>query len=136
RRLAERVDSPPGDAVGGGVHDGRMRGHGRDLRDAGAHGAGCGYRDGRGPADAGHRHSGTAGAGGGSGSACMMTAAWARSSTRRILPVEVVGYSVTNTIRRGRLNDGRPVPPNPISGSSSAAPPGVSCTDATRLPPP
>src|SRR5689334_14467664 len=58
-------------------------------------------------------------------------AACARSSTRRILPVAVVGYSVTNTIRRGRLNDGRPSRQNPISVSSSAVPPGLSCTKAT-----
>jgi hypothetical protein len=37
----------------------------------------------------------------------MITAAWVRSSTRRILPVAVVGYSVTKTIRRGRLKDGK-----------------------------
>ena len=61
----------------------------------------------------------------------MITAACARSSTRRILPVDVVGYSVTKTIRRGRLKDGRPARQNAISASSSPIAPGLSRTKAT-----
>ena len=108
--VADRGDRPPGDAIDGVVQDDRVAGHRRDLRDAGAHGAG--------PTTA------TARLGRSRDRPCMITAACARSSTRRILPVAVVGYSVTNTIRRGRLKDGRPARQNSISASSSPIAPG------------
>src|SRR6266700_2671074 len=130
--VPDRGDRPAGGAFGGVVHDDRMAGHGGNLRDPGAHGAGPDHGDRRGlrdPADLGH--SGTTGSGGGSGSPCMITAACARNSTRRILPVDVVGYSVTNTIRRGRLKDGSPARQNAISASSSPIAPGLSRTKAT-----
>src|SRR5580704_7707309 len=59
-----------------------------------------------------------------------MTAARSRSLTRRILPVAVVGYPVTITIRRGRLNEGRPSLQNSIRACSSARAPGLSWTKA------
>ncbi len=88
-----RGDRPAGGALHGVVHRDRVAGHGGDLDDAGAHGPGPDDRDRGGPADPGH----------GTGSPRRINVACARRSTRRILPVAVVGYSVTNTIRRGRL---------------------------------
>ena len=48
------------------------------------------------------RHAGVGSGSAGFG-ACSAVAAWARNSTRRTLPVAVVGYSVTKITRRGRL---------------------------------
>ena len=58
-------------------------------------------------------------------------AAIRRSSTRRILPVAVVGYPPTNTTLRGRLNDGSAWRQNSISSSSVAVRAGSRITYAT-----
>ena len=55
-------------------------------------------------------------------------AAIARSSTRRILPVAVVGKVSVKTTARGRLNYGSPARQCSISWASVTAAPGASTT--------
>ena len=58
-------------------------------------------------------------------------AARLRSSTRRILPVAVVGKPSVNKTARGRLNDGSPSRQCSISSASVTIPPAVRTTYAT-----